>query len=95
MMAEVSHRVDAIVELDNRLLPEGAFARGKREADLTPDNFGTTVVVTNNPAVRVILSILQVTTRIRRKKPPFLAATTLEEGFELLKKINSVLLESG
>ena len=66
MMAEVSRRVDAIVGLDNRLLPGGAFARGKREADLIPDNFGTTVVVTNNPAVRVILSILQVTTRIRR-----------------------------
>ena len=87
MMTEVSHKVDAIIEeLNNRLLPEGAFARGKREADLTLENFGTTVVVSNNPAVRIILSILQVTTRIRRKTPPFLVTVTLEESLQLIKK---------
>ena len=87
MIISVPHTVDSIVELGSKLLPEGAFSRGKQQADLTPENHGITVVVTQNSAVRIILSVLQTITSIGKKGPAYAAVSTLEDAFELIEKL--------
>lgn len=87
MILSVLHTVDVIVELGPKLLPEGAFSRGKQQADLAPENQGITVVITQNSAVRIILSVLQTITKIGRKGPAYAAVPTLEDAFALIEKL--------